>query len=148
MGRSNERYDSEDKVELLVRSFETATISRDAWTHAEHLVVALYYLTHRSYDEAYVKMRSGIMKLLVNGFGVNLDAEMPYHDTISVFWLRAVAAFSGERVAVSSGEGTTELIARYDKHLPLEYYSREVLFSDDARARFVEPDLKKFNFSE
>ena len=42
---------------------------------------------------------------------------------------------------------TNELIATYDKDYPLRFYSREFLFSDEARIRFVEGDISK-HFSE
>ncbi|MEJ7624382.1 MAG: hypothetical protein WKF34_10360 [Pyrinomonadaceae bacterium] len=56
--RSSGKYSSIEKVERLVGLFETATSSRTEWTHAGHLVVALYYLTHHSYNEGHLKMRN------------------------------------------------------------------------------------------
>jgi hypothetical protein len=35
--------------------------------------------------------------------------------------------------------------ARFNKDYPLRFYSRELLFSDEARARFVEPDIVPFD---
>jgi hypothetical protein len=49
------KFGSESEVLELVRSFEDATISREVWKHAEHLVVALYYLTRHDIDTAYAK---------------------------------------------------------------------------------------------
>ena len=40
-------------------------------------------------------------------------------------------------------EKANELVAKYDKDYPLRFYSREYLFSDEARADFVEGDLRK-----
>ena len=66
------KYKDESEVLELVRSFEHATVSREDWKHAEHLVVALYYLTRHDLDTAYAKMRDGILNLLVKGFDVDL----------------------------------------------------------------------------
>ena len=75
------KYSSEKAILNLVELFETATISREAWKHAEHLTVALYYITNHDIETATDKMRSGILKLLREGFKVDLAKEMPYHET-------------------------------------------------------------------
>jgi len=138
------QYTSDEEVAALVRSFENATISRDEWKHPEHLVVALHYLTRHDLDTAIDKMRSGIHNLLVNGYGVNLKVEMPYHETITVFWMRTISAFIASAGEPQSIPGRiAKMIARFDKDYPLLFYTRELLFSDEARARFVEPDIRQ-----
>ena len=134
------RYETEKEIAEVVRTFEDATVSRDAWKHAEHLTVALHYLTHHDIETATEKMRSGIFKLL-GAFGVDLSKEMPYHETLTVFWMRTVAVFNTSKNGASFLDKTNELVEKYDKDYPLRFYSREYLFSDEARARFVEGDL-------
>ena len=135
------KYKNESEVLELVRSFESATIAHDDWKHAEHLVVALYYLTGHDLDTAYAKMRDGILNLLVKGFKLDLTKEMPYHETITLFWMRTVAEFNASKNGASLLEKANEVAYKWDKDYPLNFYSRELLFSDEARARFVEPDL-------
>ncbi len=135
------KYKLENEVLDLVRSFEGATIAHDDWKHAEHLVVALYYLTLHDLDSAYAKMRGGILKLLENGFKVDLKKEMPYHETITLFWMRVVDGYNSSRNGTSLLEKAIEVAYKWDKDFPLKFYSRELLFSDEARGRFVEPDL-------
>ena len=134
------RYKEEKEIAEVVRGFEDATISRDAWKHAEHLTVALHYLTHHDIETATAKMREGIFKLL-GAFGVDLAKEMPYHETLTVFWMRTVEDFNASKNGASMLDKTNELVARFDKDYPLNFYSRDYLFSDEARARFVEGDL-------
>ena len=87
-------------------------------------------------------MRSGIFKLLTEGFGVDLSKEMPYHETLTIFWMRTVADFNASKNGTSLlGKGATNWSTKYDKDYPLRFYSREYLFSDEARAVFVEPDI-------
>jgi hypothetical protein len=136
------RYKTENEIISVVKTFEDATISRDAWKHAEHLTVALYYLSHHDYDTAYTKMRSGIFNLL-KAFAVDLAKEMPYHETMTVFWMRTVADFAASTNGSSMLEKTNELVEKFDKDYPLKFYSRELLFSDEARASFVEGDLQE-----
>ena len=70
---------------------------------------------------------------------------MPYHETITVFWMRTVASFLASKNGSSLPEKVSEMVERYDKDYPLRFYSRELLFSDEARARFVEPDIQLFD---
>lgn len=139
------KYHSNEDIFEVVRGFEECTISRDAWKHAEHLTVALYYLSHHDLETATEKMRAGILKLLEKGFGVDLSREMPYHETMTIFWMRTVAEFNGSANGASLLDKSNEVVERFDKDYPLRFYSRELLFSDEARARFVEGDLQLFD---
>ena len=135
------KYESESEIYDLLRSFEDATVSRDDWKHAEHLVVALCYLESYDLETAAAKMRKGILNLLEKGFKVDLTKEMPYHETMTIFWMRTVAEFDASKNGASLVDKANELVGLYDKDYPLRFYSRELLFSDDARSRFVEGDL-------
>lgn len=88
-------------------------------------------------DEAVSRMRDGIRR-----FAAAAGVPQKYHETITVLWMRLLAEV---RAAGASGELSDVLRehpALADKDLPLQYYSRELLFSDDARVRWVEPDLR------
>ena len=137
-------YKTEKDVARVVREFEAATISREEWKHADHLVVALYYVSHFDVETATQKMRSGILNLLGNGFMVDLSKEMPYHETITVFWIRTVATFHAESNGKPIGEKISEMVKRFDKDYLLRFYSRDLLFSDRARAEFIEGDLDDY----
>jgi hypothetical protein len=135
------RYKDEKEIAEVVRTFEDATISRDAWKHAEHLTVALHYLSLHDMETATAKMRDGIFKLL-KAFEVDLTKEMPYHETLTIFWMRTVADFNATKNGTSLLDKANELVATCDKDYPLKFYSREFLFSEEARAKFVEGDLE------
>jgi hypothetical protein len=136
-----DRYKTEDEINTLVREFEKASISRDKWKHAEHLTVALVYLINYDKKTSLTKMRDGIHALLTKGFGVDLSKEMPYHETLTVFWIDTIAEFNAKNPELSLVEKANDLINKYDKDHPLLFYSRELLFSDKARSVWVEPDL-------
>ena len=135
------RYKDEKEIAEVVRTFEDATFSRDAWKHAEHLTVALHYLLLHDMKTATTKVRDGIFKLL-DAFEVDLSKEIPYHETLTIFWMRTVADFNALKNGTSLLDKANELVATYDKDYPLKFYSRDFLFSDAARAAFVEGDLK------
>ena len=134
------KYRTENEIDVLVKSFEAATISRDDFKHAEHLTVALHYVSIYDLETATEKMRSGLCKHLV-AVGVDLTKEMPYHETLTVFWMQTIGEFNNSKNGTSLLDKANELVAKYDKDYPLKFYSREFLFSDEARSRFVEGDL-------
>jgi len=136
-----EKYTNENEIIAVVRGFEDATISRDAWKHAEHLTVALHYLCLYDIETATAKVRDGIFKLL-KAFEVDLSKEMPYHETMTVFWMRVVAGFNAEKNGDRLVDKANELVATFDKDYPLKFYTRELLFSDKARAEFVIGDIQ------
>jgi hypothetical protein len=139
------KYKTDDEIIDLVRRFEKGTIPRDEWKHAEHLIVGLYYLYHSTnFSEAYEKMRRNLLYHL-KAIGIDFSREMPYHETITIFWMRTISNFLNSKHGYSIAELTKELLETCgEKDFPLKYYSRELLFSDRARAEFVEPDLKEF----
>ncbi len=133
-------YQSEKEIFEIVRGFESGTIERENWRHAEHLTVACCYAFQYDYEKALEKMRAGIFNLL-NAFEVDLSKEMPYHETLTVFWMRAI--FDAKKSQMSLLEFANRVLEiGGDKELPLKFYSREFLFSDEARKSFVEGDLK------
>ena len=133
-------YKTKEDILKVLREFENGTISRKDWRHAEHLTVALYYLSHHDFETALTKMRGGIFNLL-KAFEVDLTKEMPYHETLTVFWMRTVTGFAKTKNGASMPEICNELIENFDKDYPLKFYSPERLFSDEARKNFVEGDL-------
>lgn len=140
----SKKYETEDEILLLVTSFENGAIPRHEWNHAGHLTVALYYCAHEDLAAATDKMRRNLLNHLKT-IGVDLTKEMPYHETLTAFWMRTVDNFRKSKNGATLLETANELVAGFDKDYPLRFYSRELLFSDEARARFVEADLLKNN---
>jgi hypothetical protein len=107
-------------------------------------VTALWYLVHYGSEEGGERVRIGIKRLNAAN-GVPQTPDGGYHETITCFYLWAIArhihnAPPGTAIADLA---TTLVDAWGDKKRPLEYYSRERLFSWEARTGWVEPDLKK-----
>ncbi len=125
-------------IESFMRAFENGCLSKSEWTHSRHLVMALWYLRHHSRDEATVLIRDGIQRF--NERQGNLTG---YHETITLAWVAVIERFLSVRdldvpVSVLAGE----LLGQCgEKDYLLRFYSRERLFSDEARAHWVPPDL-------
>lgn len=134
------KYKTEKEILAVVRFFENGTIRREDWGHPEHLIVAFYYACGHDFETALTKMRNGIFNLL-KAFEVDLSKEMPYHETMTVFWMRTVFDFARSNTGGSIVKTIDEMIEKFDKNYPLRFYSHRRLFSDTARKRFIEPDL-------
>lgn len=129
--------------ESLLREFEERTLPYDEWTHMSHVRVGFLYVYGHRFDQAVGLMREGIQKY--NQANAN-RVRMGYHETITVAFLRLIAARIEKDAGVASGcsiafcERHPELL---DQRMLERHYSRELLFSDEARSNFVPPDLSQ-----
>jgi hypothetical protein len=132
-----------DEMEHLISAFESCTLPRERWSHHAHLTVGLWYLVRHERGTATNLIRRNIQKYN-RAHGIVTTKASGYHETITLFFIRVVSKYLSEVntrnsiVVLLNG-----LIDSYgDKNLPLTYYSKERLMSCEARARWLEPDLK------
>jgi hypothetical protein len=134
-------YKTETEITDIVRGFETGTLPRNEFSHSSHLIVALYYVRQMPVDEAIDKMRAGLMNHL-RLVGVDFTKENPYHETLTVFWMRTIADFNTSKNGASLLDTANEMVEIFDKNYPNKFYSREYLFSDEGRRGYIEPDIE------
>jgi len=125
----------------LTRALEQGEIANQNFHHSSHLHVAWVYLSESSsVNEAGNKMRVTLRQLAAAAGKLE-----KYHETLTLFWVRVLALVR----AVAAGKSLEEIVHAnpqlLEKNFPLAYYSAERLFSDNARALWVEPDLKPFS---
>ena len=138
-------YHSITEIESVVHGFQWCTLPRERWTHAAHLTVALWYHLRLPGPAAEKLIREGIKRFNAT-HGIVATPTGGYHETMTLFWIRMVRKYLAEartekRPVVMLFNKLIECYGR--KGLPLEYYSRERLMSLEARAGWVEPDLKE-----
>jgi hypothetical protein len=129
-------------TDQLIAAFESCTLPKSEWTHQAHLRVGLWHVDRYGREDALVRLRSGIRRLNESHGAVNSDAA-GYHETITRFYVQLMARFldTADR-SRTLDDLTAQFIARYPtSDLPLRYYTRERLFSVEARRRWIEPDL-------
>jgi hypothetical protein len=136
-------YRTRGEIENLISAFESCTLPRERWNHQAHLTVGLWYLVRHERAEATKLIRRNIQKYN-RAHGIVTTKTSGYHETLTLFFIRVVSKYLKEASAHSSVvELLNGLIDSYgDKNLPLAYYSKERLMSWEARARWLEPDLK------
>ncbi len=123
------------------------TLPRAEWTHHAHLVFAAALIDDAGLTGAEAAAPNLIRRYNESVGGVNDDAQ-GYHHTITLVFLREIAAFfktlaARDEVASAPGERASALLASplAETTYPLRFYSREKLFSVAARREFVAPDL-------
>ena len=122
--------------EFLI-AFERCEISNHAFRHFDHVRMCFLYLSWNSFEHAGEKIVRGIQR-----FAEFHRVPRLYHHTITWFWIYAIENARKE----SKEESFTHFIEQYpalkNKDHILEFYSKELLFSDQARHAWVEPDLR------
>ncbi len=132
------KYKTEKEILKVIANFENCKIKRGSWGHPEHLILAYHYASNNDFETALNKMRDGIFRLL-KSFEINLTKEMPYHETLTVFWMTTVFEFAKSSTVKPLPDMINELIKKFDKNYPLKFYRREILFSDKARRSYYQP---------
>jgi hypothetical protein len=119
-------------------AFTQCTLPAKLWSHTAHVRLAWLRLAEHPYEDALISVRRGIQSYNE----AVLHKENAYHETITVAFMRLVAHAKHAGVdSLSALESTHP--ALFDRQLSavLVHYTRDRLMSNEARARFVEPDL-------
>ena len=138
------RYFATDaEIERIGEGLLARTLPRADWTHEAHLAATTYLLLWRPDIDLDAELPDIIRRYNESVGGVNSDTE-GYHETITRVFLHGVRLFLAEADLV---EPLHELVNALllspmgRRDWPLRFYSRERLFSVDARRNLVEPDL-------
>jgi hypothetical protein len=135
-------YQTPTEIEAVVSGFESCGTGKDDFKHREHLTVAVSYLNVATQKQAADKMRIGLLRFLTH-HGVGTEK---YNETLTMFWVAMVRRTLAEiRTDSSLVEKCNVVIeALGNPSLAFDYYSKELLWSDEARRAYVKPDLKNW----
>ena len=136
-------FASDAEIERIGEGLIARTLSREDWTHEAHLGATAYLVLRRPDIDLDAELPDIIRRFNESVGGVNSDTE-GYHETITRTYLVGVRLFLTEP---RNGEALHEIVnglllspmGRRD--WPLRFYSRERLFSVEARRSHVPPDL-------
>jgi hypothetical protein len=126
------------RTEELIARLEGLTLPNEEFKHRQHVATAFYYIRRDG-----VARGTSATARAIRAFAEHHGHARKFHLTMTLCWSRLVAAALAE-----DGPCETDdvLVSRHpalmDKQLPLRYYSRAVLFSEEARRGWVEPDLQ------
>ena|ERR1700693_670364 len=132
-------YSSDAEIAHVAEKFESCAFGSAEFTHARHLTVLVWYLSHHSGKEALDAMRTGLLR-----FSAHHDVPTLYHETITAFWVQVVDTFlRGHSQLTPLYTLANEVVSTYgNKDFIFAYYSRDRLLSPEARANWLEPDLR------
>ncbi|PLK44097.1 hypothetical protein [Emticicia sp. TH156] len=142
---------TQKEIDYLVSGFLAKTLPSADWTHQAHLITGLWHVAGIGYEKALAEMRAHIPVYNEAGGGMNTDSG-GYHDTITVFWVWLLNEYW---IRYSEGGRSFEdicntfLQSKYaDRNNALIFYSRERLFSKEARLGYAAPDIQPLDFTK
>ena len=120
--------------------FEAGDCLPADFNHRAHVRLAYVYLAGNDTETAATLMRQALLAFLHH----HRVPAGKFHETMTRAWILAVRHFMNRTPDTGSAD---EFIDRnpqlLDSRIMMTHYSAELLFSDEARAQFVEPDLSE-----
>lgn len=133
-----------DDIEVadLVEKFESRTLPYKHWTHRAHLAVAVTYLYQMSFDMALRRIRQ-----MIKAYNQTIGDPDGYNETLTILFMRKI------QHDIDAGTYCLYLfeeVARLASECPIQwvyqFYSKELIWSSEAKAGWVEPDLSEIVF--
>ncbi len=136
-------FPSDAEIERIGEGLLARTLPHADWTHEAHLAATTYLLLRRPDVDLDTQLPDIIRGYNESVGGVNSDTE-GYHETITRVFLHGVRLFLAEADASEPLHDLVNDLLRSPvgrRDWPLRYYSRERLFSVEARRDRIGPDL-------
>ncbi len=136
-------FESDAEIRRIGEGLIACTLPKVEWTHEAHLATCLWIIRDRQDIEAERDLPRFIPRYNVSVGGVNSDTE-GYHETITQIYIAAIRDHLSEINPLSALTDAVNALLVSDRgrrDWPLRFYSREKLFSVEARRGFVSPDL-------
>jgi hypothetical protein len=136
-------FASDGEVRHIGEGLLACRLGRAEWTHEAHLAASLWLLVERP-DILPERDLPDIIRRFNESVGGINDATQGYHETITQCFIRGV------RIFLVRVDGTLPLVEKVNALLaaregqrdwPFRFYSRDRLFSVEARLGRCEPDL-------
>lgn len=139
-------FDTDAAVRHVGIGLLECTLPRPEWTHEGHLAATTWLVVERPDIDLDADLRGIISRYNESVGGVN-DETQGYHHTITCCFLAAVRGHVRESEEQGLAERVNALLLspRGARDWPLRFYSRERLFSVEARLGWVVPDLLASN---
>ena len=136
-------FERDSDIRALGEGLLACALPRAAWTHEAHLAACAWLIRMRPDIDLEHELPAIIRGYNAAVGGVN-DDHQGYHETITQFMLATVRAFLARaEMAIPLVDAVNALLVAPEGHRewPLRFYSRERLFSVEARLGWVDPDL-------
>jgi hypothetical protein len=134
---------SEEGLEEFSTRFENGTLPGSDFSHSAHVAICCMHLYREDAETALNHLRVAIPRFNLSAGGQNTDTS-GYHETLTVFWVRVLAAFHAREPWNSRLGFVLKGIAEFGgrSKLHTEYYSFDVVQSKEARRTWIAPDRR------
>lgn len=136
-------FGSDAAVRHIGEGLLACRLKKEEWTHEAHLAACLWILAERPDIDAERELPGFIRRFNESVGGIN-DETQGYHETITQCFIRGVRRFLARTdPALPLAEKVNALLMEPEgrRDWPLRFYSRDLLFSKEARLGRVEPDI-------
>jgi hypothetical protein len=143
------QFSSDAEIARVAAKFLDRSLPKPEWTHAAHFAVTLWLMRHRPALDLSTEM-AGLIRAFNEASGTPNTDSGGYHETItqaSLAAARACLAASPARPLHDILDALLDSPMGESKWL-LDYWSRDRLFSVEARRHWLPPDLKPFPYLE
>jgi len=120
----------------LIQGFESGDLPTELFTHAEHVRVAWWYLTHEPLLVALARFKTALQR-----YASGKGRADRYHETITIAYMLLIS----ERLGAAAEPGWAAFAARnpdlleWQPSILSRFYPEDVLASAKAREAFVLP---------
>jgi hypothetical protein len=130
-------------VEAIARAFVAGTLPKERWRHDAHCVAAAWLIAQHP-DVDWTREFGRLVRRYNESVGTPNTDTSGYHETLTLFYVREIKRFLSARAGRPFDDVIVELLASpvAEVRYPLGFWSRERLFSVEARRTWVEPDLR------
>ena len=124
------------EILTLVDKLERCLLDKTESHHRDHLTVAAMYLYSSDFESAMERMRTSLKR-----FAAHHNVNGLYHETLTRFWLQQVDERIDRKLCLAE---SVEKVHNDlpDKNIVFEYYSRELLNSQQAKQEWIASDLQ------
>jgi len=137
-------YKTRREIETLTDCLIERTLPKSNWTHAAHLAAGFCLLHRYGLEDTIAHMPKVIQDYNISTGTPNTD-EDGYHHTLTLFYLKDIEKYIRSlNRDYDFVDACHKLINGENglKKYPFKFYSKERLFSLEARNEWVEPDLQ------
>jgi len=138
-------FANDEEIRDVGRGLLDRSLPKAEWTHEAHLAACLWIMTERL-DIDMVRDMRGIISAYNEAVGGVNDDRAGYHDSITHSFIAGVRSWLGRTEADTLVGRVNGLLLAPEgrRDWPLGFYSRDRLFSIEARRNCIPPDLKPF----
>ncbi len=148
LAKSEPPLATDGDIEYLALAVMAGSHAYSNWTHLAHCALTVYLLRERPARDLERQMGE-IIRNYNQAIGVANTARSGYHETLTIFYLRAIRDFLDGECA---GLGLARSLARLrasplgEREFVFTFYSRDRLFDPEKRGIWQEPDLRPLAF--